>query len=177
MYLHVIIEKRNPKMLHSGSPKWPRPSLLIRLTAPSSIPEGRITWLLLWLRLPLPYPLQPLQTGVEGPQSLLVDPEHKHHDLPCAGLHIGPGTPQQLIAGRVAALPRGGGGREGCRLPHLSPQELHLHRALSLPWVLKVFLGLAWLGQLTHLDHKQDDCDETTDRSEAGGQMGTTGLS
>ena len=38
----------------------------------------------------------------EGPQSPLFDPEHKCHDLPLAGLHIGPGTPQALIASRVA---------------------------------------------------------------------------
>ena len=60
---------------------WPRPSSPRRLTAPSSITEGRISppscpqdtlldvdlegvWLLLWLRAPLPPPSQPLQMGV-----------------------------------------------------------------------------------------------------------------
>ena len=41
--LHVITENRNLKMLHTGFPKWPRPSLLRRLNAPSSITKGRIT--------------------------------------------------------------------------------------------------------------------------------------
>ena len=43
MNLHVIVEKRNTKMLHTGSPNWPRASLLRRLTASSSITEGRIS--------------------------------------------------------------------------------------------------------------------------------------
>ena len=43
MNLHVIVEKRNTKMLHTGSPNWPGPSLLRRLTASSSITDGRIT--------------------------------------------------------------------------------------------------------------------------------------
>ena len=67
MNLHVIIENRNPKMLYASYPNWPRPSLLRRLTVPSSITEGRIIWLLLWLRAPLPPPSQPLQTGVGRP--------------------------------------------------------------------------------------------------------------
>ena len=51
--------------------------------------------------------------------------------------------------------------------------SLRLLQALGLSWVLKVFLGLA---QFTHLDHEHDAWDQTTDRSEAGGQMGTPGL-
>ena len=67
MNLHVILENRNPKVLHTGYPNWPGPSLLRRLTAPSSITEGRIIWLLLWPRDPLPLPLQPLQAEVGRP--------------------------------------------------------------------------------------------------------------
>ena len=37
----------------------------------------------------------------------------------------------------------GVGGQVRWGLPLLSPQELRLHPALSLAWVLKVFLGLA----------------------------------
>ena len=43
MNLHIIVENRNPEMLCTGSPNWPGPSLLRRLTTPSSITEGRIT--------------------------------------------------------------------------------------------------------------------------------------
>ena len=60
---------------------WPRPSRLRRLTAPSSVTEGKVSppscpqdmllhmdlegvWLLLWLRALLPLPSQPLQMGV-----------------------------------------------------------------------------------------------------------------
>ena len=43
MILHVTIEKRNPKMLYTSFPNWLGPSLLRRLTAPSSITEGRIS--------------------------------------------------------------------------------------------------------------------------------------
>ena len=39
MNLHVIVEKRKPKMLHT----WPRLSQLRRLNAPSSNTEGRIS--------------------------------------------------------------------------------------------------------------------------------------
>ena len=39
MNLHVIVEK----MLHTSSPNRPRPSLLRRMTTPSSVTEGRIT--------------------------------------------------------------------------------------------------------------------------------------
>ena len=53
----------------------------------------------------------------------------------------------------------------------LSLNELSHHWALSLPWVLKV--GLTLLMELAHPRH---DWDQTTDRSEAGGQMGTPGL-
>ena len=42
MNLHVIIEKRNPKLLYTGFPNWPGSSLLRRLTAPSSITEEKI---------------------------------------------------------------------------------------------------------------------------------------
>ena len=48
---------------------------------------------------------------------------------------------------------------------HLSPQELHLHQALGLAWVLKVFLGLV---QLTHPHQEQEACDQTPDRRETG---------
>ena len=48
-----------------------------------------------------------------------------------------------------------------------------LYWALGLAWVLKVFLRLV---QLTHLDYECDAWDETTDRSKAGEQPGTTGL-
>ena len=41
--LHVIAENRNLKMLHTGFPKWPRPSLLRRLTTPFTFTEGRIS--------------------------------------------------------------------------------------------------------------------------------------
>ena len=43
MNLPVIIKNRNPKMLHNGFPNWPRPSVLRRLTTPSSITEGKIS--------------------------------------------------------------------------------------------------------------------------------------
>ena len=43
MNLPVIIKNRNPKTLHNGSPNWPKPSVLRRLNAPSSIAKGRIT--------------------------------------------------------------------------------------------------------------------------------------
>ena len=43
MNLHVIVENRSPEMLCTGSPNWPGPSLLRRLTTPSSITEGMIT--------------------------------------------------------------------------------------------------------------------------------------
>ena len=42
MYLHVIIEKRNPKLLYTGFPNWPGSSFLRRLTAPSSITGEKI---------------------------------------------------------------------------------------------------------------------------------------
>lgn len=84
----------------------------------------------------------------------MADSEQKHYDLPLAGLCLGLRTPQELTAGRVAALPR----------------------ALGLAWVLKVFLGLAWFTRVTHLDHKHDGWDQTTDRSDTGEQIGTMGL-
>ena len=43
MILHVTVENRNPKMLYSCFPNWFGPSLLRRLTTPSSITEGRIS--------------------------------------------------------------------------------------------------------------------------------------
>ena len=43
MNLHVIVEKRKPKMLHTCSLSWPRLSRLRRLNAPSSNTEGRIS--------------------------------------------------------------------------------------------------------------------------------------
>ena len=88
MSLHVIVENRKSKMLHTSAPTWPRPSRLRRLNAPSSNIEGRISlpsysqdklldvglkgaWLLLWLRAPLPPPSQPLQMGVGRTWKLL----------------------------------------------------------------------------------------------------------
>ena len=56
--------------------------------------------------------------------------------------------------------------------PPLSPQELCLLWALGLAWVLMVFLRLA---QLTHLNHKYDAWDQTTDRRQ--GTLWTMGLS
>ena len=106
----------------------------------------------------------------------MVDPGHKCHDLPLAGLPIGPGTPQELIVARVAPPPQEQRRPRELRLPHLGPRELRLHHALGLAWVLKVFLVLAWLAQLTHLNHKRDGWDQTTDRSEAGGQRQTMRL-
>ena len=41
MNLHTMVKNRNPKMLHTGSPNWPRPSLLRWLTIPCSVTEGR----------------------------------------------------------------------------------------------------------------------------------------
>ena len=67
---------------------------------------------------------------------------------------------------------RGEKAEGGAGSPRLSPQELCLLRALGLTWVLKVFLGLA---QLTHLDHKHDAWDQTTDRRQ--GTLWTMGLS
>ena len=84
----------------------------------------------------------------------MVDSEQKCHGLPFAGLCLALQTPQELTAGRVAALPR----------------------ALGFAWVLKVFLGFAWLTRVTHLDHKRDGWDQTTDRSDTGEQIGTMGL-
>ena len=43
MNLHVIVENRSPEKLCTGSPSWPGPSLLRRMTTPSSVTEGRIT--------------------------------------------------------------------------------------------------------------------------------------
>ena len=43
MNLQVIVENRNPKMLYTSFPNWLGPSFLRRLTAPSSITEGRIS--------------------------------------------------------------------------------------------------------------------------------------
>ena len=45
MSLHVIVENRNTKMPHTGFSQRARLSLLRRLTAPSSITEGRISLL------------------------------------------------------------------------------------------------------------------------------------
>ena len=106
----------------------------------------------------------------------MVDPGHKCHDLPLAGLPIGPGTPQELIVARVAPPLQEKRRPRELRLPHLGPRELHLHHALGLAWVLKVFIVLAWLAQLTHLDHKCDGWDQTTDRSEAGDRWGPRAL-
>lgn len=36
-------QRKGTQSYTPGSPKWPRPSLLRRLTAPSSITEGRIS--------------------------------------------------------------------------------------------------------------------------------------
>ena len=72
MNLHVIIQKTNAMKLYTGSPNCPRPSLLRRLTAPSSISERRVTWMLLWLSLPHHPPLQPLQTAVGRPSKPFV---------------------------------------------------------------------------------------------------------
>ena len=42
MNLHVIVEKRNPKLLYTSFPNWPGSSFLRRLNTPSSITEQRI---------------------------------------------------------------------------------------------------------------------------------------
>ena len=81
MSLRVIVEKRNTKMPHTGFPQWAR-----ALTAekadrplfnhrgkdhlPSCTPQDKLldvglegAWLLLWLRVTIPPPSQPLQRG------------------------------------------------------------------------------------------------------------------
>ena len=84
----------------------------------------------------------------------MADSEQKHYDLPLAGLCLGLRTPQELTAGRVAALPR----------------------ALGLAWVLKVFLGLAWFTRVTHLDHKHDGWDKPQTGVTQGNRSGPWAL-
>ena len=43
MILHFTVENQKPKKLYSCFPNWFGPSLLRRLTTPSSITEGRIS--------------------------------------------------------------------------------------------------------------------------------------
>lgn len=51
MSLPVIIKNQEPKDATQWFPQLARrPSVLRRLTTPSSITEGRLAWLLLWLR-------------------------------------------------------------------------------------------------------------------------------
>ena len=57
----------------------------------------------------------------------MVDPEQKCHDLPLAGLRIGPGTPQELIVGREAVR----------HLPVLQVPLLHPYMCQQLPGLPK----------------------------------------
>ena len=112
MSLHVIVENRNTKMPHTGFSQRARLSLLRRLTAPSSITEGRISLLSCPLgqgvgrgpgrSLAAPLAQSPpfssltaSAEGLEGAGTPSTDSVQKHQDFKLAGLRIGPGTPQE----------------------------------------------------------------------------------
>ena len=61
-------------------------------------------WLLLWLRVPLPPPSSLCGWGGWKELTLSTHSFQILQYLKLAGLHIGPGTPQELVVGRVAVL-------------------------------------------------------------------------
>lgn len=118
MNLHVTVERRNPKMLHTVSLQLAQALKTEKADRssfshggkdqPSSCPQDMLlhvdlegVWLLLWLRALFLLPLSLWEW--EGPGSPLIDFEQMPQDVLLAGLRIGLGTPQELVARRVTA--------------------------------------------------------------------------
>ena len=119
MSLHVIVENRNTKMPHTGFPQWAQtltdekadrslfshrgkdqPPFL-----PSGQAAGRGPGRSLVAALAQSPPSSSLAASAEGLKvagTPSTDSVQIIQDFQLAGLHIGPGTPQELVARRVA---------------------------------------------------------------------------